>query len=230
MIQIKDILKKIGFASGISQFGAPTFKYRSEISEIIATYLDMIPSLSLTAGFNIQVRYFNNRILAFEGNNIPKQAANWEQGLAMIYLGIGKNEKDIFDTTPEWYIIGRESVDLLPFYAARKKAQEEYALLPKVYVEPAWLRVLIKMLKEWKLNLSDQTAIVFSFNGEFLNFSSGNNKIPIPATGTQWVREYQFNFAGITMLPKRIYQKDGMLLIKDNFLIIGDAKIYVDIV
>ncbi|MBK6331072.1 MAG: hypothetical protein IPF62_11360 [Bacteroidetes bacterium] len=195
---------------------------------ITASYLRMVPRLQMSAGFGFHVKYHDNRRLQIDPTYIPDKAENFEQGLALIYLAIGKNERQLFKETPDWYNSGRESVNLLPWFAARKKEQERYEMLPKVSVEPVWLRVLIKMMKEWKQNISDEKSIRFSFNGEFLTFYCGSRKIPIPAIGEKWINEYQFGFEFIDMLPKRIYQeKDGLLIIDDGYLKIGAAEILI---
>ncbi|MBK9300128.1 MAG: hypothetical protein IPN14_05860 [Bacteroidetes bacterium] len=125
MIEIKEILLEIGFKSGSSQYGFPALILESDLVIITASYLRMVPRLQMSAGFGFHVKYHDNRRLQIDPTYIPDKAENFEQGLALIYLAIGKNERQLFKETPDWYNSGRESVNLLPWFAARKKEQEE---------------------------------------------------------------------------------------------------------
>lgn len=213
---------KIGFADALRSSAERWFVFESKEMRIEATKLSVIPSLAFGPGYAIHNKYKNGRIVQIEPNYIPADAESYEQGLAFIVFGIGLYEERNFGILPDWYILGKEYKSYLPWEIEREKERKEFEAMPKVQIEIAWMRVMVKMLKSWRgLFRSDKISI--HFDGSFLRFTCRDKELPIPGRGKAWDEMYIVDSSFLDGLPQRINRNRVVFRIQGEELNLGNT-------
>lgn len=219
---------EIGFKELTEKFmDCRVFKYKSANAIIKATHLTVIPSMRYGPGFSIEAKFRDLWTMQFEPSYIPEKANSFEQGLAFIVYGIGYGNKRWFPVEDSWYVLGESYKEYLPWEIERKKRQEEYDKLDKVYFDITWMRVLVKLLKEWRDDIKQNEEISITFNGEFAIFKCGGLSIPIPGKGKKWDKVYYVEFIQLDNIPVRIFNHGSQFIINGDKLTFGNKVLII---
>jgi hypothetical protein len=196
--------------------------------EVIVVHLSMIPKFLLGPGYSIKVTHRSGRKIQLERNYIPEAGETIEQALALLVFGIGLRLDEISDNEIPWYKLGMEYKHHLPWEIEKKKQIEKYESMPRVSIEPEWLKMLILQLRQWRDLKVDGEEISFTFNGEFLVFRYGSSTIPLPATGKKWQQVYYLKPEVLELLPKRIYKSEAYFYIDEMDLKLSGVRLPIN--
>lgn len=100
----------------------------------------------------------------------------------------------------DWVEEGRQNKSLLPWV----RSIAEYNMRPQCFVRRNWLRLALKTLGEQVSSLSDQAAVVFSFDGSVLYIRCDNKVIALPGGGVPWTVRFRVEAKTLRRLPKRL--------------------------
>ena len=122
------------------------------------------------------------------------------------------------------FVIGEEYTDIY--------SVDEFYLVHtlngyKVYVDITWMRVLVKLLKEWREDIKQNEEICITFNGEFTIFKCGGLSIPIPGKGKKWRKIYFVDFTQLANIPVRIFNRGCQFIINGEKLTFGNKVLII---
>lgn len=156
---------------------------------------------------------------------IPDKANSFEAGLAFIVYGIGYGNKDCFPGLENWYTLGESYKEYLPWEIERKRQREAYEKLPKAFIDITWMRVLVKLLKEWRDEFKLNKEVSFTFDGEFVKFKCNELTIPIPARGKKWDEVFYLDFKELENIPKKIFKHGYTFVVAEGKLTFGNKQL-----
>lgn len=157
-----------------------------------------------------------SRSLGMISFEMPVVVESFEQGVAWIVEAL-RLQGYTPHFRPDWYRIGEEHRDLLPWERQRAAC----AARPRCLVERDWLRPAIKKLREVSSNADPSDVTQISFDGEILRFRSGDVSVLIGASGTRWTESYAVCTRQLDGLPRRLMQEWIDVSIWDGRMTIG---------
>jgi hypothetical protein len=117
-----------------------------------------------------------------------------------------------------WVEEGRNSQKLLPWVMS----MAEYSARPQCSVQRDWLRLALKTLGEYLAALSDNSSIVFSFDGSVLTIRFDKKVIALPGEGSPWTVRFRVEARTLRRLPKRLMREDIGVSIWESRITLGN--------
>ncbi len=146
--------------------------------------------------------------------DLPLMVESFEQGVAFLAFNFKKNQ---LANTPEWFKQGVEWEDTLP----GRKDLKAYRENPVATVEHEWFRLIVKKLREYIKEESENDLTLFSFDGSVLRIECGSKVIVAPADGKPWNAMAIIKSRSLDFLPKRISNDPVNLFIWKERLNVG---------
>ena len=128
---------------------------------------------------------------------LPLNVECYEQGVALIANGIGRNFKPLIPT--DWLEQGRQLQDYLP----GMREIRLYDKRPQCLVEADWFKVAAKRLMAVGTTAKENATTDISFREHFLRFDTGQDVIVMPAHGDEWQQEYRCQTSAFQHISKR---------------------------
>lgn len=211
----RDVLKRVGFAEDTSV-----------IADRLPGYKLTLGNLNLTAA-EVSNRYFqpiiliggfvrDHRLVREIHFEMPLEVESYEQGVAWIVYGIGRDYRP--PSPLEWFEYGKEYQDSLPWV----REQKAYALRPQCTVERDWLKVAKKKILELAAPADEEHVTHISFDGEILRFQIEQTTIIVPATGKAWNTSVGIKTKCLDFLLKRFNRENINVAIWNDQLSFGN--------
>jgi hypothetical protein len=137
---------------------------------------------------------------------MPRRTNSLKQCAAWIVWYLDQNaDHRIFrpDQHVGWVEEGRESQRLLPWVMSRA----EYNARPQCLVQRDWLRLALKTLAGYLTSQSDNSEIVFSFDGAVLSIRCDKKVIVLSGEGSPWTVRLRVEARALRRLPKRLMRE-----------------------
>jgi hypothetical protein len=141
---------------------------------------------------------------------VPRLVQSKEECAAWIAWGLDNSaDGGIFRPAREtdWLHLGRTQKHLLPWernQEAQKKADENYRARPHCFVERDWLKLGLKSLEKYLMQVADGERLDVDFDGKHLWLRLAKNSIVLPAEGARWEGHFTVPTARLHPLPKRL--------------------------
>lgn len=201
-VSMRSILEQIGFAEDWTTITdqAPGYRFnagnlRIQATQVTSEYLR--PEFLIT-GIEDQ----RPRALGSIQLSMPIAVESFEQGVAWIAYAVSARFQP---TKPiAWLEQGRLWKHHLPW----EQKQAAFRARPHCSVARDWFRLPAKTLVALSLSAPEQAAAVFTFDGNILTILAGDARLPMPATGTAWTRDYAVRLASFKDFPKRLMRAD----------------------
>lgn len=129
---------------------------------------------------------------------MPLEVESFEQGVAWISYGIGKNYRPSNQT--RWLEDGAAWQESLPWV----RRLEAYKGRPRCAVEKDWFKVAVKKLRSMPESASEGDLASVSFDGEILRIACNGSTVTVPAVGAPWVTSYAVSASQLANLPRRL--------------------------
>jgi hypothetical protein len=129
---------------------------------------------------------------------MPLEVESFEQGVAWVSYGIGKDYRPSIPTT--WLDDGRTWQDYLPWV----RRLEAYKGRPQCMVEKDWFKIAVKKLRSIPDSASEDDVASISFDGEILRIVCNGSTVIVPANGAPWVASYAVSASQLANLPRRL--------------------------
>jgi len=121
----------------------------------------------------------------------------YEQGLALIADGLGRNFKPLIPT--DWLEQGHQLKDYLP----GKRRMRLYHKRPQCFVEADWFKVAAKKLISLGTAADEEAIFSVSFRDSVLRLDVGQDVVVMTAQGDAWEHQYRCRTSGLLHISKR---------------------------
>jgi len=166
-------------------------------------------------GFNFFGYYISERSAGELEFSLPLQVESYQQGLAFISYYL--RDADL-KNKPNWLIEGLVLKEHLPWERDMKAYKEN----PKATIEHEWFRVMVNKLRLLISTSTDEDVTTFSFDGTILKVVCNNQTFVVSGIGKDWQRTATVKTKSLDFLPKRIPNRDVLVFIWKDKLIIGN--------
>jgi hypothetical protein len=119
-----------------------------------------------------------------------------------------------------WLEDGRENQSLLPWI----KSIAEWNARPKLIVRRDWLRLALNRLAEHLSTLTDQSKIIFSFDGSVFSIRCDQELIALAAEGTRWTVSFGVHAGDLRRLPRRLMHEHVSVSIWESRIRVGSQS------
>jgi hypothetical protein len=117
-----------------------------------------------------------------------------------------------------WIEEGRRDQRLLPWVMS----MAEFKARPQCLVRRDWLRLALRTLSEYLVCESDNTGIVFSFDGSVLSIRVDKKVIALAGEGSTWAVRFRVEAKTLRRLPKRLTSDQVGVSIWESRLTLGN--------
>lgn len=214
---MRSILHQIGFAEDWSTITdqAPGYRFNAGNLRIQATQVtnEYLRPVFLITGIEDQ----RPRSLGSIELSVPITVESFEQGVAWLAYAVSARFQP---TKPiAWLEQGRLWKHHLPW----EQKQAAYRARPHCTVSRDWFRMPAKTLIALSLSASEEAAATFTFDGDILTVLAADARLPMPAKGMAWNREYAVRLASFRSFPKRLMRAELNIGVWDGKLNVDRA-------
>jgi hypothetical protein len=117
-----------------------------------------------------------------------------------------------------WVEEGRKHQSLLPWV----KSPAEWRARPQCTVNRDWLRLALKTLADYALNLPDDAKFLFTFDGSVFSIKFNGKLIALAGEGVPWGVTFEVHVGALRRLPKRFMDADIGISIWESSIRIGN--------
>lgn len=226
-VAVRDVLPTLGFVAvwGTPTDQEPAFALRVGSLDITAAE---VTSLYFRREFMFSgaARTTDGRALNLIEFTMPLAVESTDQAIAWLAYGIGR---DVVPTQPvEWFELGKQMQDLLPWRQQVKRYQERRQSRPRCRVGREWMRLVVGSLRAAAESASGQDEFTIDFDGDMLKIFLRGTVTGAPARGDAWTQRYRGRVASLTSLPRRLMTDPVEVGVWEDRLEIGSARFVVD--
>ena len=217
----RDLLTKLGFEEvwGTMTDQEPSYRYDFGNLTLDATQvMNLRFGPVLLCGGVVS----NRRTIREIDFEMPLNVESFEQGVAWIVYGIGKDFRPRNQCA--WFFQGLEWQDQLPW----ERRRIAYEARPHCKVGRDWIRLAIKKLRNLATQADETDLAVFEFDGEVLRISACGEIFAMAGKGNAWKEPYAIKVNKLDFLPKRIKGRDVHLSVWEGKFTIGKRNWHLD--
>lgn len=221
-ISTYDALKLLGFVEDYGGRADPPPSLRFDFGNF-QLWASRMMSLRFRQVVVLHGIFDTMRVLARVETEMPETVESVELAAAWVVWTVDKAAGRPFlpDKVPSWMAGARTNFGLLPWVRYSAAQEALYAARPRCTIEREWARLALKTLGAELSSATEDSRVLFSFDGHLLTIRFQSMVLAVPATGKPWNCVYSISAKDLQPLPRRL-QKQVRIEIDEPYFHLND--------